>query len=98
AMFGIVAFIPVFLQVAKGASATESGLRMTPMMVGIVSMAIFSGQVISRTGRYRFFPIIGTAAVIIALFLLSRFADEANMLLISVCLFALGAGVGLVMQ
>ena len=97
-LFGVVAFIPVFLQVAEGVSATESGLRTTPMMVGIVTMSIISGQLIARTGRYRLYPVFGTIAVAVGLFLLSRLTDEANLTLLSICLFVLGAGVGLVMQ
>ena len=97
-LFGVIAFIPVFLQVAKGVSATESGLRTTPMMVGIVTMAIISGQMISRTGHYRVYPIVGTVGVAIGLFFLSRLTEGADLILISVCLFVLGTGVGLVMQ
>lgn len=98
ALFGVIAFIPVFLQVAEGVSATESGLRTTPMMVGIVTMAVFSGQMISRTGNYRVYPIIGTLAAAGGLFMLSRMTEDANLLLISVCLFFIGIGVGLIMQ
>jgi EmrB/QacA subfamily drug resistance transporter len=97
-LFGVIAFIPVFLQVAEGVSATESGLRTTPMMVGIVTTAIFSGQMISRTGNYRVYPIAGTLAVAFGLFFLSRLTESADIVLISLCLFALGTGVGLVMQ
>jgi hypothetical protein len=88
----------VFLQVAEGVSATESGLRTTPMMVGIVTTAIFSGQMISRTGNYRLYPIFGTLTVAAGLFALSRLTESADLVLISLCLFALGTGVGLVMQ
>ena len=97
-LFGVIAFVPVFLQVAKGVSATESGLLTVPMMIGIVSTAIFAGQMISRTGRYRVYPIAGTLAVALALLVLSRLTESANLVPISVCLFALGTGVGLVMQ
>jgi EmrB/QacA subfamily drug resistance transporter len=97
-LFGVIAFIPVFLQVAEGVSATESGLRTTPMMVGIVTTAIFSGQMISRTGNYRLYPIFGTLTVAAGLFALSRLTESADLVLISLCLFALGTGVGLVMQ
>ncbi len=97
-LFGVVAFIPVFLQVAKGVSATESGLRTTPMMIGIVTTSIITGQIIARTGQYRMYPIFGTIAVALGLFLLSQLTGGANLLLISGCLFILGVGVGLVMQ
>ena len=97
-LFGVIAFIPVFLQVAEGVSATESGLRTTPMMIGIVTTAIFSGQMISRTGHYRIYPIVGTLMVAFGLILLSRLTESADFFLLSICLFVLGTGVGLVMQ
>jgi MFS family permease len=98
ALFGVIIFVPVFLQVAKGVSATDSGLRTVPIMVGIVATAIFAGRTISKTGQYHFYPIIGTAAIAIGLFLISRFTGDANLALISICLFVIGLGVGLVMQ
>ncbi len=98
AMFGAIAFVPVFLQVVKGVSATESGLRTTPMMIGVVSMSIFSGRMISNTGRYRIYPIIGTAAAGFGLLLMSRLSADSSIWLLSLFLFCLGIGVGLVMQ
>src|SRR5688572_30148937 len=98
ALFGAIAFIPVYLQVVKGVSATESGLRTVPMMVGIVSMSIFSGRMISKTGHYRIYPILGTAIAAVGLFLLSRLGVETSVWLLSAYLFLLGIGVGLVMQ
>jgi EmrB/QacA subfamily drug resistance transporter len=98
ALFGAIAFVPVFLQVVKGVSATESGLRTTPMMIGVVSMSIFSGRMISNTGRYRIYPIIGTASAGLGLFLLSRLTADSNIWLLSLFLYCLGTGVGLVMQ
>lgn len=98
ALFGVIAFVPVFFQVAKGATATESGLLTTPMMVGIVTTAIFSGRMISQTGRYRFYPIFGTAVVACGLFALSNVGNETSFWLIGISLFAMGTGVGLVMQ
>src|SRR5206468_849872 len=71
AMFGSVTYIPIFLQIAKGATPTEAGLQMLPLIAGMLLSSIASGQWISRTGRYRQFPIAGTALMTAALFALS---------------------------
>lgn len=98
AMFGAIAFMPLYLQVVRGASATGSGLRMVPFMGGLLVASIGSGQVISRTGRYRLFPIAGTAILAVGLFLLSRLGVDSGWVDISVALAVTGTGVGLVMQ
>ncbi len=67
-MFGGLAALPLYLQIVKGASATQAGLQLLPMTLGIMSGSIFSGQMISRTGRYRRYPIIGAALLVAALF------------------------------
>ena len=72
ALFGSVTFVPLYLQVVKGHSPTESGLLMTPMMLGLLVTGIASGLLISRYGRYRPFPIVGTALATVALYLLRR--------------------------
>jgi EmrB/QacA subfamily drug resistance transporter len=72
ALFGSVTYLPLFLQVAKNATPTASGLQMLPMMGGMLLTSISSGQIISRTGRYKIFPVIGTAMVTLGLFLLSH--------------------------
>jgi len=97
-MFGAVAFLPVYLQVVRGASATGSGLHMIPMMAGIVVASIGSGRFISNTGRYRAFPIVGTACMAAALFLLSTLGTSTSMVLVSIYMALLGAGLGFVMQ
>jgi EmrB/QacA subfamily drug resistance transporter len=97
-MFGAVAFLPVYLQVVRGASATGSGLRMIPMMAGIVLASIGSGRMISNSGHYRIFPIIGTACMATALFFLSTIDTNTSMVLVSVYMALLGAGLGFVMQ
>src|SRR5205823_1077760 len=71
ALFGSVTFVPLYLQVVKGHSPTTSGLLMTPMMGGVLVSSIVSGNLISRFGRYRPFPIVGTALAAVALYLLS---------------------------
>ena len=98
AMFGVIAFMPVYFQVVKGASATESGLRMIPLMMGILSMSILSGRLMSTTGRYRIFPIVGTAIATVGLFLLSRIDVDTSFFAVAVFMGVVGIGIGLVMQ
>ena len=78
ALFGSVTYMPVFLQVVKGATPTESGMQMLPMMGGMLLTSVSSGQIISRTGRYKVFPVIGTAVMTLGLFLLSRMTPETS--------------------
>jgi EmrB/QacA subfamily drug resistance transporter len=98
ALFGSVTYLPVFLQVVKGVSPTRSGLQMVPMMLGMLVTSIVSGQVISRTGRYKAFPIAGTAVMTIGLFLLSRLTPESSTTHASALMLVLGLGMGMVMQ
>jgi EmrB/QacA subfamily drug resistance transporter len=98
AMFGVIAFMPVYFQVVKGASATESGLRMVPLMLGLLSMSILSGRLMSSTGRYRIFPILGTAIATLGLFLLSRIEVDTSFFAVAVFMAIVGIGIGLVMQ
>lgn len=98
AMFGSVTYLPVFLQVVNGASPTGSGLQMLPMMGGMLVSSITSGQLISRWGRYKVFPVIGTAVMATGLFLLSRMTAETTLAGASVNMLVLGLGLGLVMQ
>jgi EmrB/QacA subfamily drug resistance transporter len=98
AMFGAITFLPLFLQVVKGAAATESGLQLLPMMVGLLLASIGSGQLISRWGRYKVFPVVGTAVMTLGLFLLSTVGQTTSTLVLSLFMFVLGLGLGLVMQ
>jgi len=98
AMFGAIVFIPLFLQLVYGVSPTSSGLRMLPLMAGLLTASIVSGRVISRIGRYRPFPIAGTAITTIGLFLLSRLEVDTPPWVASVYMLVLGVGIGLVMQ
>ena len=98
ALFGSVAYLPMFLQIAQGSTPTQSGLEMIPMMGGTLSASIFAGQMISRTGRYKLFPIIGTALVFVALILLSRLSVDISKMALMSRLLLLGVGLGLVMQ
>ncbi|HEY7235583.1 MAG TPA: MDR family MFS transporter [Gemmatimonadaceae bacterium] len=97
-LFGSVTYLPLFLQVVKGASPTASGLQMLPMMVGMLATSIVSGQLISYTGRYRFFPIAGTLVMALGLYLLSRMSAGTSTLGASITMLVLGLGLGLVMQ
>ena len=67
ALFGSVTYIPLYLQVVKGSSPTESGLQMLPLMAGVLIASIGSGQLITRTGRYKVFPIVGTALMVVGM-------------------------------
>ncbi len=97
-MFSAIAFIPTFLQMSSGTSAAVSGLLMIPMMVGLMGMSIMSGILITRTGRYRIFPILGTGLTAIALALMTTLAASTPLWLICTYLFIFGAGLGLIMQ
>jgi EmrB/QacA subfamily drug resistance transporter len=98
ALFGSVTYLPLFLQVVNGASPTGSGLQILPLMGGLLVTSIASGQIISRTGRYKPFPIIGTAAMVIGLLLLSGMDAGTSRLQASGYMFVLGLGIGSVMQ
>ena len=98
ALFGSVTFVPLYLQVVKGHSPTESGLLMTPMMVGLLVTGIASGLLISRYGRYRPFPIVGTALATVGLYLLSRLGVSTPTREAALYLLVLGLGLGLTMQ
>jgi EmrB/QacA subfamily drug resistance transporter len=98
ALFGSVTFIPLYLQVAKGHTPTESGLLMTPMMAGMLITSIASGQLITRFGRYKPFPMLGTAIATAGLLLLSRLELETSTATAGSYMLVLGLGLGLVMQ
>jgi predicted MFS family arabinose efflux permease len=98
AMFGAIIFIPLFLQLVYGVSPTSSGLRMLPLMAGLLTASILSGRAISKIGRYKVFPIVGTAVTTLGLFLLSRLEVSTPPWLASVFMLVLGVGIGLVMQ
>ncbi|MFL5578420.1 MAG: MFS transporter [Gemmatimonadaceae bacterium] len=98
AMFGSVTYLPLYLQVVRGASPTASGLQLLPMMAGMLTTSIASGQIISRTGRYKLFPIVGTAVMTLGLLLLSRLGVDTSHLRASLAMLVLGLGLGMVMQ
>jgi EmrB/QacA subfamily drug resistance transporter len=98
ALFGSVVYLPLFLQVVKGESPTASGLQMLPLMGGLLVTSILSGQLISRTGRYKIFPILGTAMMTIGLFLLGHMTASTSIMAASGIMLILGLGLGMVMQ
>ncbi len=98
ALFGAVTFMPLYLQVVQGSSPSLAGMQMTPMMAGFLTTSIVSGQVISRIGRYRLFPILGTAVMSLGLFLLSRLDTATTPWMVSGFMLVLGLGLGMVMQ
>src|SRR5687767_4741319 len=98
AMFGSVTYLPLFLQVVKGSTPTASGLEMLPMMGGMLVSSIASGQMISRTGRYKIYPVAGTAIMTVALALLSRTGVDTSLARLLWLMLLLGLGMGLVMQ
>jgi EmrB/QacA subfamily drug resistance transporter len=98
AMFGALAFLPQYLQLVHGVSATESGLLLLPLLVGLLAMSISSGLYISRTGRYRWFPLAGTIGVTIGLVLLTRLGAHTSLLIVSLYILIFGLGLGLFMQ
>ncbi|MFJ2274855.1 MFS transporter [Streptomyces sp. NPDC087866] len=97
ALFGAASYLPTFLQMVDGATATESGLLMLPMMGGIVGASVVSGQLISRTGRYRVYPIAGSAISAVGMWLLSRLETDTPRFEYSIAQAVLGLGIGLIM-
>jgi EmrB/QacA subfamily drug resistance transporter len=97
-MFGGLIYLPIYLQAVKGMSATESGLAMLPLVLGIFSTSISGGQIMSRTGRYKWMPVSGAVVVGGALLAFSRLAVDTHYWVIAIIMFAFGAGLGLTMQ
>jgi len=98
AMFGAIVYLPVFFQIVHGDSPTISGLRLLPLLAGLVVFSTASGLIISKTGRYRVFPIIGTGLMTIGLLLLSRIGASTSQTVAALYMFVLGVGLGCVMQ
>jgi len=97
-MFSALAFLPTFLQMSTGAGVTESGFLLLPMMVGVMATAIGSGIAITRTGRYKIFPVVGLAVTALGMIWLTRITGDMSMVLFGTMIFVMGAGMGLVMQ
>ncbi|MFD7009459.1 MDR family MFS transporter [Rhodococcus jostii] len=97
-MFGGITLLPQYLQVVKGSSPTLAGFQILPMVLGLMAGSVVSGQMISRTGRYRYFPILGTALIGIGAFLLHTLAADTPMPVVMVFMLILGLGLGNLMQ
>jgi EmrB/QacA subfamily drug resistance transporter len=98
AMFGALSYLPLFLQVVHGVSPTISGVYLLPMVLGMLATSITSGQLIARTGRYKIYPIAGSAIMAISLYLLSTIDEHTSALLLNVYFFFLGASLGMIIQ
>ena len=98
ALFGAVTFIPVFLQVAKGSDPTVSGLQLLPLMLGMLGTSILSGMLISRWGRYKVFPVVGSALIAVGLYLLSTIGPTTANGVMYLYMAIMGLGLGGVMQ
>lgn len=97
-MFGAIAYLPTYIQMVKGFSATESGFQMLWMIAGLMITAMISGSLVSRTGRYRWYPPLSAVVVSAGLLLLSRLQVDTPTWQLGVAMFVLGAGIGLSMQ
>ena len=97
-MYGAIIYLPLYLQLVDGVSAMVSGLLLIPMMLGLLATSILSGQVVTRTGIYKPFPIIGSALVIVGMYLLSRLTVGTSHLVLVGDIIVLGAGIGMTMQ
>ncbi|MEV0177491.1 MDR family MFS transporter [Streptomyces sp. NPDC050803] len=98
AMLGAMTYLPSYLQYVDGDSATVSGVRTLPMVIGLLIASVFSGNVVSKTGKYRVFPIAGTAVMGLGLYLMSLMGPSTGAWLESLYMFVLGTGIGLSMQ
>jgi EmrB/QacA subfamily drug resistance transporter len=98
AMFGAISYLPLFLQVVHGVSPTLSGVYLLPLVGGLLLTSVGSGQLIARTGRYKVYPIVGTAVLAVALYLLSRLDEHTPNALMYTYFFVLGFSLGLIIQ
>ena len=98
AMFGAITFLPLYQQTVQGASATISGLLLTPMMVGVMLTSIVAGQVTTKTGRYKIFPVIGSVGMGAGMILLTQLGPVTSRVTSGLFMVVLGLGMGLLMQ
>jgi EmrB/QacA subfamily drug resistance transporter len=96
-MFGALIFLPEYQQIVRGDSATKSGLMLLPLVVGLMTASITSGRIISKTGRYRIFPIVGSSLLIFSFWLFSHITADTNRVVLGIWMAILGAGVGQIM-
>ncbi|WP_041988472.1 MULTISPECIES: MDR family MFS transporter [unclassified Streptomyces] len=97
-MFGGITLLPLYLQLVKGNSPTKAGLLTLPLVLGIMSLSVVAGQITSRTGRYKIFPIIGGGLLVIGMLLLWQLKADSGLVYTDVAMFVVGAGLGLNMQ
>ncbi|MFF3689830.1 MDR family MFS transporter [Streptomyces sp. NPDC002187] len=97
-MFGAVLFLPLFQQSVQGASATNSGLLLLPMLMSMLVVSMYAGRVTTSTGKYRIFPIVGAGLIVAGLFLLAQMDTETSRLTSGIYMAVLGAGMGFLMQ
>ncbi|MET4783333.1 MDR family MFS transporter [Glaciihabitans sp. UYNi722] len=97
-MFGAISTVPLYLQIVKGSNPTESGFQLLPMILGLMISSIVSGQLISRTGRYRIFPILGTAFMSLGFLLFTTIKTDTNYLVLASAMLLVGLGLGQLMQ
>jgi hypothetical protein len=97
-MFGGIIYIPLYLQIVKGASPTQSGLLMLPMMVGIIGTSIIAGQLTARLGRYKWFPVFGIAILALGLLLFSYLRVTSPLWVSFIYMVIVGVGLGMSMQ
>ena len=97
-MFGAVAYLPTYLQMVTGASATKAGLLMVQMMLGLLLASVVSGAAISRTGQYKWYPVLGMALVAVSLVLLSTMTPDLAVWIVCAYTTVMGIGLGLTMQ
>jgi EmrB/QacA subfamily drug resistance transporter len=97
-MFGSIVYLPLYLQIVHGASPTLSGLELLPMVGGMLITFVLSGQLVSRTGRYKIFPILGSAVLAVGLVFLARLGPATSFGYAAIDMFIVGLGLGLVMQ
>ena len=98
AMFGALTFLPLYMQIVKGVSPTASGLRILPLMLGMLGASVTSGRLVTRWGRYKIFPIAGTALMTVGAYLLSFIDASTNAWVLAGYMFVFGVGMGLIMQ
>ncbi len=97
-MFGAMACIPMYLQIVKGASPTRAGLLMLPLVAGIMSASTLAGQITSRTGRYKIFPVIGSSTMVVAMLLMTQIGADTLLWQTDIFMALFGVGLGLNMQ
>lgn len=97
-MFGGITLLPLYLQLVKGNSPTKAGLLTLPLVLGIMALSVVAGQVTSRTGRYKIFPIIGGGLLVIGMLMLWRLKADTGLVYTDISMFVVGAGLGLNMQ